>query len=137
MQTIQPIQDEQRDSQAQRLLDVVGGELGLAPNMMKTMAQSPAALEGYLNLSGALANGVLDPQLREQIALTVAQTNRCEYSLAAHVTLGAKGGPQRRPDSSEPGGARRRLQNGRRFKIRSRPGDKPRRSIGGESTPPA
>jgi AhpD family alkylhydroperoxidase len=92
MQTIQPIQNEQHDAQTQRLLDAVRGELGLAPNMMKTMAQSPAALEGYLNLSGALANGVLDPQLREQIALTVAQANRCEYSLAAHVTLGRKAG---------------------------------------------
>jgi AhpD family alkylhydroperoxidase len=92
MQTIQPIQDERRDAQTQRLLDAVRGELGLTPNMMKTMAQSPAALEGYLNLSGALANGVFDPQLREQIALTVAQANRCEYSLAAHVTLGRKAG---------------------------------------------
>src|SRR5450432_175062 len=90
MQTIQPIQDEHRDSQIERLLNVVRGELRLTPNMMKTMAQSPAALEGYLNLSGALANGVLDPQLREQIALTVAQANHCEYSLAAHVTLGRK-----------------------------------------------
>jgi AhpD family alkylhydroperoxidase len=92
MQTIQPIQDEHRDSQTERLLNVVRGELGLTPNMMKTMAQSPAALEGYLNLSGALASGVLDPQLREQVALAVAQANRCEYSLAAHIALGRKAG---------------------------------------------
>src|SRR5580704_5890175 len=90
MQTIQPIEDERRDSQTQRLLDVVRGQLGLTPNMMKTMAQSPAALEGYLNFSGALANGTLHPQLREQIALTVAQANRCEYSLAAHIALARK-----------------------------------------------
>jgi uncharacterized peroxidase-related enzyme len=92
MQTIQPIQDEHSDSQAQQLLDVVRGELGLTPNMMKTMAHSPATLEGYLNFSGALANGTLHPQLREQIALAVAQANRCEYSLAAHAALGRKAG---------------------------------------------
>ena len=92
MQTIQPIQDEHRDSQTERLLNVVRGELGLTPNMMKRMARSPAALEGYLNLSGALANGTLDQRLREQIALTVAQANRCEYCLAAHIALGRKAG---------------------------------------------
>jgi uncharacterized peroxidase-related enzyme len=92
MQTIQPIEDDYCDSRTQQLLDVADEELGLTPNMMKTMAQSPAALEGYLNLSGALLNGELHPQLREQIALTVAQVNRCEYSLAAHATLGRKAG---------------------------------------------
>ena len=92
MQTIQPIQDEHRDFRTQRLFDVVRGELGLTENMVKTMAQSPAALEGYLNLNGALNNGALDPQLREQIALTVAQVNRCVPSLAAHISLGRKAG---------------------------------------------
>ena len=48
-------------------------------------AQSPAALEGYLNWNGALNNGALDPQLREQIALTVAQANRCIVTHALAV----------------------------------------------------
>jgi AhpD family alkylhydroperoxidase len=92
MQTIQPIQDEQSSAATQRLFDVIREELGFAPNMMKTMAQSPAALEGYLNLSGALANGTLDPQLRRQISLAVAEANHCKYSLAAHATLSRRTG---------------------------------------------
>jgi uncharacterized peroxidase-related enzyme len=92
MQTIQPIQDEQNDARTRKLLDVVRAEFGLTPNMMKTMAQSPAALEGYLNLSGALANGALGPQFREQIALVVAQANDCDYSLAAHASLARRTG---------------------------------------------
>src|SRR5437764_14216937 len=85
MQTIQPIQTENSSVEAKRLLEAAGDEYGLIPNMMKAMAQSPAALEGYLRFSGALAGGSLDPKLREQIALTVAQVNGCMYSLASHT----------------------------------------------------
>lgn len=92
MQTIQPIQDEQNDLRTRKLLDVVRAELGLAPNMMKTMAQSPAALEGYLNLSGALANGAFDAQFREQVALAVAEAADCEYLLASHMAEALKTG---------------------------------------------
>jgi AhpD family alkylhydroperoxidase len=92
MQTIQPIQDEQNDPRTRTLLDTVRAELGLAPNMTKTMAQSPAALEGYLNLSGALANGVFDPKFRERVALAVAEAADCDYSLAEHMAQALKAG---------------------------------------------
>jgi uncharacterized peroxidase-related enzyme len=70
------------------LLAQVQAQLGMVPNMMRTMANSPAMLEGYLSFSNALAGGVLSPQLREQIALTVAEINSCEYCLSAHTTIG-------------------------------------------------
>ena len=60
----------------------------MTPNMMKTMARSPAALDGYLAFSGALAAGGLNVKFREQIALAVAQANQCEYCLAAHTAIG-------------------------------------------------
>ena len=43
--------------------------------MMRTMAQSPSVLEGYLNFSDAFADGSLDAKIREEIAITVASTN--------------------------------------------------------------
>ena len=49
------------------------------------MARSPRTLEGYLQFSRALAAGKLTPELREQIALTVAQANRCEYCITQHA----------------------------------------------------
>jgi alkylhydroperoxidase family enzyme len=67
------------------LLDQVHGKLGFVPNMMRTMAISPAALEGHLGLSGALAGGALTPKVREHIALAVGEANGCEY--VAHVAL--------------------------------------------------
>ena len=55
--------------------------------MMGVIANSSAALEGYLSLSGSLAKGALSGKLREQIALAVAEINGCGYCLAAHSYL--------------------------------------------------
>ncbi len=77
---------------AKRLLDGVQAKLGMTPNMMKAMANSPAVLEGYLNLSTALAGGLLDARTRERIALAVSQQNRCGYCLAAHTVTGGMSG---------------------------------------------
>lgn len=70
------------------LLDAVQKKLGRTPNLMRTLANAPAALEAYLNLSGNLATGTLDAKVREQIALTVAEANLCDYCLAAHTAIG-------------------------------------------------
>jgi len=71
------------------LLAAVHKQLGVVPNLMKLVGHSPAALEGYLSLSGALAKGKLCVQLRERIALTVAEFNGCDYCLSAHSYLAA------------------------------------------------
>lgn len=69
------------------LLAAVQRGLGVTPNMTKAMANSPALLKGYLELSGALGKGALHPAAREQIALAVAQDNACSYCLSAHSYL--------------------------------------------------
>ncbi len=73
---------------AQPLLEAVNKQLGLVPNMFRVIASSPAALEGYLGLSGALARGKIDAKTRERIALAVAEANGCDYCLSAHTYLG-------------------------------------------------
>jgi uncharacterized peroxidase-related enzyme len=73
---------------SQPLLEAVNKTLGSVPNLFRITANSPAALEGYLGLSGALAKGSLTPQTRERIALAVAQINGCDYCLSAHAYLG-------------------------------------------------
>jgi uncharacterized peroxidase-related enzyme len=75
-----------------QLFDGVAGQLGLVPNMVRVMANSPAVLKGYLGLGGALAAGSLGAPLREQIALAVAEANGCDYCLAAHAALGTAAG---------------------------------------------
>ncbi|MCR8549417.1 peroxidase-related enzyme [Salipiger sp. P9] len=71
------------------LLEQVSKQLGSAPNLFRLAAQSPAALEGYLGLFGALGKGRLPAATRERIALAIAQFNGCGYCLSAHSYLGA------------------------------------------------
>jgi uncharacterized peroxidase-related enzyme len=73
---------------AQPLLQAVKKQLGIAPNLFRLVANSPAALEGYLSLSAALAKGELPAATRERIALAVAEINGCDYCLSAHTYLG-------------------------------------------------
>jgi uncharacterized peroxidase-related enzyme len=82
------IDKEAASDRARTLLDAVKSKLGLVPNMTRAMANSPAVLDGYLQLSGALGKGVLPVRVREQIALAVAEANECDYCLAAHSTIG-------------------------------------------------
>jgi alkylhydroperoxidase family enzyme len=70
---------------AQPLLEAVNKQLGLVPNMFRVIGNSPAALEGYLGLNGALAKGKIDAKTRERIALAVAEANGCDYCLSAHT----------------------------------------------------
>ena len=70
------------------LLAAVQKALGVTPNLMKLLGHSPAALEGYLSLNGAVGKGQLSVQLRERIALTIAAYNGCDYCLSAHDYLG-------------------------------------------------
>lgn len=70
------------------LLEAVKKQLGIVPNLFRLVANSPAALEGYLGLSGALTKGKLPAPTRERIALAVAEINGCGYCLSAHTYLG-------------------------------------------------
>lgn len=71
----------------QPLLEGVQRQLGTVPNLFRMVASSPAALEGYLALSGALGKGSLKPEIREMLALVVAEKNGCAYCLSAHTYL--------------------------------------------------
>ena len=54
-------------------------KLGFVPNLMSTLAVSPATLDAYLSFNDRLSHGILSPKLREQLALTVAYSDSCEY----------------------------------------------------------
>jgi uncharacterized peroxidase-related enzyme len=73
---------------SQPLLQAVKKQIGIAPNLFRLVATSPAALEGYVSLSGALGKGELPAATRERIALAVAEINGCDYCLSAHTYLG-------------------------------------------------
>ena len=87
---ITQLDPRQAKGNTKKLFDQVGAKLGAVPNLFRVLGNSPAALEGYLNFNGALAAGNFDVKVREQIALTVAESNLCSYCLSAHTFTGQK-----------------------------------------------
>ena len=83
-----PASIEAAPAAAKPLLEAVKKQMGSVPNLFRLVANSPAALEGYLGLNGALAKGKLDARTRERIALAVAEINGCGYCLSAHTYIG-------------------------------------------------
>ena len=92
MPRIQPVDHGSATGDARDLLDGVKSALGVVPNIFATFVQSPKVLEGFLAMNSALGQGRLSPQLREQIALTVAGANACDYCASAHTALGKGAG---------------------------------------------
>ncbi len=70
------------------ILSAVRDAIGMVPNLHATLAHAPAALDAYVSMADSLADGVLDKQLRESIAIAVAARNGCEYCASAHTMLG-------------------------------------------------
>jgi uncharacterized peroxidase-related enzyme len=92
MTRIKPIETSKAKGKTRELLNAVDNQMGVVPNIFKGFAQSAAALQFYLNQTKALSAGVLDPKLREQIAVTMAGINQCDYCASAHTFLGKKAG---------------------------------------------
>lgn len=90
MTRLTALNPEEATGKTKDLFNAVQAKLGVVPNMMRTMGNSPAVLEGYLNLSGALSHGKLSAKTGELIALAVSESNSCDYCLAAHTFIGEK-----------------------------------------------
>lgn len=88
MSRLRAIEPDRAEGTAKVLLDEVNERYGMVPNLARTLANSPAALQGYLALGEALESGVLSPKLREQLSLTVSEANDCRYCVAAHWAIG-------------------------------------------------
>lgn len=83
-----PATIEEAPAASRPLLEGVKKLLGSVPNLFRLVSVSPAALEGYLGMFGALGKGELPAPTRERIALAVAEINGCSYCLSAHTYLG-------------------------------------------------
>lgn len=80
-----PATIEAAPAASQPMLEAVKRKLGLAPNLFRLVATSPAALEALLGLSGALAKGGISATTGERIALAVSEIDGCDYCLSAHT----------------------------------------------------
>lgn len=66
--------------------------IGMVPNLAASMAESPALLEGFVNLREIQARGTFSPAEIQVLSLTNAVENRCTYCVALHSTLALKEG---------------------------------------------
>jgi len=92
MSRINVVTQETANAEQKPLLDAIQDKLGMVPNFLGVLAQSPDALKAFLGLHGIAESGSLDPQTRERIALVIAQENQCQYCLSAHSAIGNKAG---------------------------------------------
>jgi hypothetical protein len=110
MSRISAIDRNHAEENVGRTFDAIQKKLGMVPNMMRTMAHSPAVLEGYLALSGALSRGRLP-----------ATVLVCAYRARPQRRI------VRRSTHREPGGPGNRREGERRTPIRGGRPPTPRR----------
>ena len=90
MARLNVIEPEQAEGKAKELFE--GPLKGMHLNIFKGMANSPAVLEAYLGMAGALSKGLLTAKECEAIMLAVGEANKCNYCVCAHTMLGKQAG---------------------------------------------
>jgi uncharacterized peroxidase-related enzyme len=92
MTRLTPVDPASATGPTKEVLDQIQKKMGRVPNVFALMANSPAAVKGYLAMNEALAGGSLDALMRERIAITAAEVHACEYCLSAHSQMAKAAG---------------------------------------------
>ena len=72
---------------SKQLLEDARSAYSFVPNLLATMATSPALLEGYMTLAGIFNKSNLSETERQIILMTNNRLNGCTYCMAAHTTI--------------------------------------------------
>ncbi|WP_019604248.1 carboxymuconolactone decarboxylase family protein [Teredinibacter turnerae] len=92
MSRINVVKNDIANVEQAALFEAINSKLGVVPNVMRVIANSPSALRAFLGLHAIAEEGELEPKTRERIALGVAEQNACEYCVSAHTAIGRKVG---------------------------------------------
>lgn len=87
MPRLKTIEPEHANAKIKKLYQEVEANLGMVPNLIKTLANSPVAAEAYMTFWNLMGEGVLPVHLKEHIALHVAEANGCSYCVSAHCAI--------------------------------------------------
>ena len=87
MPRLTPIDPATAAGETKELLDGIQAAFGMTPNSFRAMANNPAVLKGWVELSGTLGPTPAR-KLGEQIAIAIAEQNGCAYCLSAHTAVG-------------------------------------------------
>jgi len=72
------------------LLSAAEKRNGYLPNLLRLLANSPAALETYLTVSAINARTSLTPAEREAVQITAAAIHGCGFCVAGHTAIATK-----------------------------------------------
>lgn len=72
---------------AKPFLNAAKSAYGFVPNLLGTMAEAPALLEGYMTLAGIFDKTDLSETDRQIILMTNNRLNGCQYCMAAHTSI--------------------------------------------------
>jgi uncharacterized peroxidase-related enzyme len=89
MERIPALPLEKASGKSKELYEAINKKLGMIPNMMKVMGNSPAVLNGYWSFSNALGQSSIGAKMAELIALAVSGRNNCLYCTTAHTFIAA------------------------------------------------
>lgn len=65
-------------------------KFGFVPNLMSVFADSPSALQAYLQLSDLVSKSSFSPEEQQALLLAVSYENGCDYCVAAHSMMASK-----------------------------------------------
>ena len=77
---------------AKPLLKQAQAAYSFVPNLLGTMAEAPALLEGYMTLAGIFDKTDLTETERQIILMTNNRLNGCRYCMAAHTSISQMAG---------------------------------------------
>lgn len=75
---------------SRKLLEDAEKNFGFIPNLLRVLAESPAALEGFLQLARAFESTSFSGTERQVAILAISRFNECDYCIAAH-SVAARG----------------------------------------------
>lgn len=75
---------------AKPLLEAAKAKLGFIPNLYGNLAEAPAALQAYLDLSGHFDKTSFTPVERQVVLIAISTENNCEFCVAAHSLIARK-----------------------------------------------
>lgn len=83
---------ESAPAAAQPLFEEVKADFGMIPNLERTLASAPAALEGYVRLWALFDQTSFTPIERQVVYQTANFLNGCTYCIPWHTLLSQKAG---------------------------------------------
>ena len=106
MQMLHAIDLESATGRSRELLEFVHKRTGRVPNMVRYLANSPAALAAYLDFARALQDCVLPDKTQDLIGVAVAEASSADYALSALCAIARSSG-----SSAEEIGAARQVKS--------------------------